>query len=144
MQLIDVLLVEDNPADARLAQEALKESRLQLNLHIVRDGVEALEFLFQQGQYTDVPSPDLILLDLNLPRKNGHEVLTEVKNNDTLKHIPVVVLSSSQAEDDITKAYARYANCYVTKSLDFDQFVEVIKSIDNFWFGVVKLPSAKA
>lgn len=141
MKPIDVLLVEDNSADARLAEEALKESKSKIKLHVVKDGVEALEFLFRRGAYTAAPRPDLILLDLNLPRKSGREVLEEIKSSEALKRIPVVVLSSSQAEQDIIDSYARHANSYVTKPLDFEEFVKVIKSIDDFWFGTAKLPA---
>ncbi len=137
---IEILLVEDNPGDVRLAQEALKDSKIKNQLYVVQDGVEAMEFLHQQGKYVGVPRPDLILLDLNLPRKSGREVLTEVKNDENLKRIPVVVLTVSKAEEDILKCYNNYANCYITKPLDFSQFMEITKSIEEFWLTIVKLP----
>jgi two-component system, chemotaxis family, response regulator Rcp1 len=140
MKVIDILLVEDNPGDARLAQEALKESKVRNKLYHVEDGVEAMAFLRKQGKYTDVPRPDLILLDLNLPRKSGREVLEEVKTDESLKLIPVVVLTVSRAEEDILRSYQHYANCYITKPLDFNQFVEITKTIEGFWLTIVKLP----
>ncbi|HUS29097.1 MAG TPA: response regulator [Kofleriaceae bacterium] len=136
---IEILLVEDNPADVRLTQEALKEGKVRNNLQIARDGVEALELLLRK----DAVRPDLILLDLNLPRKDGREVLAEIKNHPELKTIPVVVLTTSSAEADILKSYNLYANCYITKPVDLDQFVQVIKSIDDFWLTVVRLPTDK-
>ena len=139
-KVIDILLVEDNPGDVRLAQEALKESKIRNRLYVVEDGVEAMDFLRQQGKYGGVPRPDLILLDLNLPRKSGREVLTEVKNDESLKRIPVVVLTVSKAEEDIMKCYSNHANCYITKPLDFSQFMEITKSIEEFWLTIVKLP----
>jgi two-component system, chemotaxis family, response regulator Rcp1 len=137
---IDILLVEDNPGDVRLAQEALKDSKMKNQLFVVEDGVEAMAFLRQQGKYAAMPRPDLILLDLNLPRKSGREVLAEVKNDDNLKRIPVVVLTVSRAEEDIIKCYNNYANCYITKPLDFNQFMEITRSIEDFWLTIVKLP----
>lgn len=139
-KLIDILLVEDNPADVRLAEEALKESKVKNTLFVVEDGVEAMAFLRQQGEYAGAPRPDLILLDLNLPRKSGREVLAEVKTDESLKRIPVVVLTASGAEEDIAKCYNHHANCYITKPLNFDQFMEVTKSIEDFWLTIVKLP----
>jgi chemotaxis family two-component system response regulator Rcp1 len=139
-KVIDILLVEDNPGDVRLAQEALKESKIRNKLFVVEDGVEAMAFLHRQGKYADVPRPDLVLLDLNLPRKNGREVLAEIKTDDNLKRIPVVVMTVSIAEEDITKCYDHHANCYITKPLDFHQFMEVTKSIEEFWLTIVKLP----
>ena len=139
-KMIDILLVEDNPGDVRLAQEALKESKVRNKLFIVEDGVEAMGFLRQTGKYKDAPRPDLILLDLNLPRKSGREVLTEVKTDDNLRRIPVVVLTVSKAEEDIVKCYDHHANCYITKPLDFNQFIEVTKSIEDFWLNIVRLP----
>lgn len=139
-KMIDILLVEDNPGDVRLAQEALKESKVRNKLFIVEDGVEAMAFLHQQGKYKDVPRPDLILLDLNLPKKSGREVLAEVKTDENLKRIPVVVLTVSKAEEDIIKCYDHHANCYITKPLDFNQFIEVTKSIEDFWLTIVRLP----
>ncbi len=137
---IEILLVEDNPGDVRLAQEALKESKIKNQLYVVEDGVEAMEFLHQQGKYVGAPLPDLILLDLNLPRKSGREVLTEIKSDENLKRIPVVILTVSKAEEDILKCYNNYANCYITKPLDFSQFMEITKSIEEFWLTIVKLP----
>lgn len=139
-KVIEILLVEDNPGDVRLAQEALKESKVRNRLFVVEDGVEAMAFLRQQGKYADTPRPDLILLDLNLPRKSGREVLSEVKTDDSLKRIPVVVLTSSTAEEDVMKCYDHHANCYISKPLDFNQFMEVTKSIEEFWLTIVKLP----
>ena len=139
-KIVDILLVEDNPGDVRLAQEALKESKVRNKLYIVEDGVEAMAFLRRQDRYADMPRPDLIILDLNLPRKNGREVLAEIKADESLKRIPVVVLTVSKAEEDIIKCYDYHANCYITKPLDFSQFMEVTKSIDEFWLAIVKLP----
>ncbi len=137
---IEVLLVEDNPGDVRLTKEALREGKVRNNLHVAPDGVEALAFLRREGQYASAVRPDLVLLDLNLPRKDGREVLEEMKSDPALMNIPVVVLTSSQAEQDILKAYNLHANCYVTKPVDLDQFITVVKSIENFWFTIVKLP----
>ena len=138
--VIDILLVEDNPGDVRLAREALKESKVRNQLYVVEDGVEAMDFLRLQGKYANMPHPDLILLDLNLPRKSGREVLAEVKADKELKHIPVVILTVSRAEEDVMKAYNNHANCYITKPLDFNQFMTVTKSIEDFWLTIVKLP----
>jgi two-component system, chemotaxis family, response regulator Rcp1 len=140
---IEILLVEDNPADVRLTKEALKEGKVRNNLFVARDGVEALEFLRRQGPHANATRPDLILLDLNLPRRDGREVLAEIKNDDTLKTIPVVVLTTSSAEQDILKSYNLHANCYITKPVDLEQFVQVIKSIDEFWLTIVRLPTDK-
>ncbi len=137
---IDILLVEDNPGDVRLTQEALKEARVRNALHVVGDGVEALAFLRRQGLYKDAPRPDLILLDLNLPKKSGHEVLTEIKSDDTLRCIPVVILTVSKDEEDIVKSYNHYANCFITKPVDLEQFLGIVKSIQDFWLTIVKLP----
>jgi CheY-like chemotaxis protein len=138
---IEILLVEDNPADVRLTQEALKEGKVRNNLHVARDGIEAMEFLRRVGKHAYATRPDLILLDLNLPRKDGREVLADIKNDIELKSIPVVVLTTSSAETDIFKSYKLHANCYITKPVDLDQFVQVVKSIDDFWLTVVRLPS---
>jgi two-component system, chemotaxis family, response regulator Rcp1 len=138
---IEILLVEDNPADVRLTQEALKEGKVRNNLHVARDGIEAIEYLRRLGKWASSPRPDLILLDLNLPRKDGREVLFEIKNDPDLKAIPVVVLTTSSAEQDIFKSYKLHANCYITKPVDLEQFVQVVKSIDDFWLTVVRLPS---
>jgi len=137
---IDILLVEDNPGDVRLAQEALKESKIKNQLYVVEDGVEAMAFLHREGKYAGVPRPDLILLDLNLPRKSGREVLVEVKGDEALRRIPVVVLTVSKAEEDIARCYNNFANCYITKPLDFGQFMEITRSIEEFWLTIVKLP----
>ncbi len=137
---IEILLIEDSTTDILITQEALHEARLPNHLNIVEDGVKALDFLRQIGSYAQAPRPDLILLDLNLPRKNGQEVLAEIKNDPYLQQIPVVVLTTSSAEEDVIKAYALHANCYVVKPLDFISFVEVIRSIRHFWFTVVTLP----
>ncbi|BAZ11939.1 response regulator receiver domain protein [Calothrix sp. NIES-4071] len=137
---IEVLLVEDNPGDVLLTKIALEDSKISVNLNVVEDGVEAMAFLRKQGKYINMPHPDIILLDFNLPRKDGREVLAEVKADKNLKRIPVVVLTTSQAEEDILKAYNLAANCYISKPVDFDQFVKIVQSIENFWFTVVKLP----
>ncbi len=137
---INILLVEDNPGDVRLTIEGLKEGKVLNNLSVVSNGVEAMAFLRKEGQYANVPKPELILLDLNLPRKDGREVLAEIKNDDNLKRIPVVILTSSQAEQDIVKSYNLHANCYITKPVELDQFLGVIKNIEQFWLTVVKLP----
>ena len=136
------LLVEDNPGDVRLTQEALKSHKVQNNLHVVTDGEEAMAFLRKQGKYKDVPRPDIILLDLNLPKKDGREVLAEIKSDQNLKTIPVVIISSSEAEQDIIKSYDLNANCYVTKPVNFDQFIKVVQSINEFWLTIVKLPGS--
>jgi len=138
---VEILLVEDNPGDVRLTQEALKDNKMHNNLHVVEDGVEALAFLRKEGQYSGSPRPDLILLDLNLPRKDGREVLAEIKADARLRRIPVVVLTTSKAEEDILRAYDLSANCYITKPVDFEQFIRVVKSIEDFWLAMVKLPS---
>ena len=137
---IEVLLVEDNPGDVRLTREALREGKMRNNLSVAPDGVEALAFLRREGKYADAPRPHVILLDLNLPKKDGREVLEEVKADPMLRSIPVVILTSSEAERDIAQAYALHANCYVTKPVDLDQFITVVKSIEDFWFTIVKLP----
>ena len=140
---IEILLVEDNPGDARLAKEALKESKLKNNLYIADDGVEAMDFLNKKGKYKDMPRPDLVILDLNLPRKDGREVLNEIKTDDNLKRIPVVILTISKAEEDILKSYNLHANCFISKPIDLDQFIKVVKSIEDFWLTIVKLPNGK-
>ena len=133
-------MVEDSPTDVLITREAIKTSKLANELHVVEDGVEAMAFLRREGGYADAPRPDLILLDLNLPRKDGRGVLAEVKADPALRHIPVVVLTSSQAEQDIVRAYDLHANCYVTKPVDLDQFITIVRSIEQFWFTVLKLP----
>lgn len=137
---IEILLVEDNPGDVRLTIEALKEAKVINNLTVVKDGIEALAFLRRQGAYAAAPRPHLIVLDLNLPRKDGREVLADIKADDTLKRIPVVVLTTSQDEQDVLKSYNLHANCYITKPVDLDQFVRVVRSIEDFWLGIVVLP----
>ncbi len=137
---IEILLVEDNPGDVRLTVEALKEAKVRNRVHVVDDGVKAMAFLRRQAAYSTAPRPDLILLDLNLPKKDGREVLEELKHDGDLKRIPVVILTTSQAEQDILKAYELHANCYITKPVDLDQFLKVVRSIDEFWFTVVTLP----
>ncbi|MFN6439475.1 MAG: response regulator [Nostoc sp. DedSLP01] len=137
---IEVLLVEDNPGDAQLTRIALEDSKISIHLNVVEDGVEAMAFLRKQEKYVKAAHPDIVLLDLNLPKKDGREVLAEIKADEYLKRIPVVVLTTSQAEEDILRAYNLSANCYITKPVDFDQFVKIVKSIENFWFAIVKLP----
>ena len=142
MRLVEILLVEDNPGDARLAMEALKDAKVKNKLHWVEDGVEAMAFLRREGKYSDAPHPDVILLDLNLPRKDGREVLEEIKRDEDLRHIPVVILTASNAEEDIIKTYNLHANCYIRKPVDFDRFIEVVQSIDYFWLTIVTLPTS--
>jgi two-component system response regulator len=139
-QPIEILLVEDNPGDVELTKEALEGAKVCNRLHVVDDGAKALDFLVKKGEYADVPRPDLILLDLNLPKKDGREVLTQIKADPLLADIPVVVLTTSQAEEDILRAYKLHANCYITKPVDFKQFLVVVKAIEDFWLTVVKLP----
>jgi chemotaxis family two-component system response regulator Rcp1 len=137
---VEILLVEDNPGDVRLTQEALKSDSLWSTLRVVRDGVEATAYLRREGEFRGAVRPDLILLDLNLPRKDGREVLAEIKADDDLKLIPVVVLTTSQADEDILKAYGAHANCYITKPVELAKFMTVVKSIEHFWFAIVRLP----
>jgi CheY-like chemotaxis protein len=137
---IDILLVEDNRMDIRLTQEALHEGKVANNLHVVMDGEKALSFLRREGEYADAPKPDIILLDLNLPRKDGRQVLAEVKADPVLRSIPVVVLTTSKAEEDIVKSYDLHVNCYITKPVDMQSFLDIIKSISHFWLTVVALP----
>jgi CheY-like chemotaxis protein len=138
---VEVLLVEDNPGDVRLTQEALKESGFRVNLNVARDGVEALDFLRKADRFANAPQPDLILLDLNLPRKNGREVLSEVKTDPELKCIPVLVMTTSHNQQDISKAYQLNANCYITKPMDLDSFLHILKSIEEFWLETATLPT---
>lgn len=140
---IEILLVEDSPSDTDLTVEALASAKVTNRLSIVEDGVQAMEFLHREGPYAQAPRPDLILLDLNLPRKDGREVLAEIRSDAKLTAIPVVVLTTSQAEQDVLRAYALHANCYITKPVDFQQFLEVIEAIEGFWLSVVKLPTEK-
>ncbi len=137
----EFLLVEDNPGDIRLTQEALRESKVRNNLNIVNDGDAAMAFLRRQGVHSKAPRPDIILLDLNLPRKDGREVLSEIKSDPDLKRIPVVIITSSEAEQDILKTYDLHVNCYVTKPVDLEQFIKVVQSIETFWLTIVRLPS---
>ena len=140
IRTVEILLVDDNPGDIRLTQEALKDSKVLNNLHVVEDGLEALNYLRKKGEFKNEVTPDLILLDLNLPKRNGREVLSEIKEDELLKHIPVVILTISRAEEDILKSYELHANCYITKPVDMNQFVKIVRSIENFWFSIVKLP----
>jgi chemotaxis family two-component system response regulator Rcp1 len=137
---IEVLLVEDSAGDVRLTREAFKDAKVLINLHVASDGTEAMAFLKREGEYANVPRPDLILLDLNLPKKDGREVLEEIKESPTLKSIPVVILTTSASEADILRSYRLHANCYITKPVDLEGFLKVVKSIDAFWLSVVKLP----
>jgi chemotaxis family two-component system response regulator Rcp1 len=140
VRLVEILLVEDNPGDVRLTQEAFKENRMHNNLYVVDDGVKAMQFLRREGAYADAVRPDVILLDLNLPRKDGREVLSEIKADDDLRRIPVVVLTTSDAEQDILMTYNLHANCYINKPVDLARFIQVVKSIEGFWLSVVMLP----
>ena len=137
---IEVLLVEDSPGDVRLTREALKDAKVHINLHVASDGAKAMAFLKREGEYANAPRPDLILLDLNLPKKDGREVLEEIKVDPTLKTIPVVVLTTSSSEADILRSYQLHANCYITKPVGLEGFLTVVKSIDSFWLSVVRLP----
>ena len=141
-QAVDILLVEDSPSDALITREALEVSKLHNALYVVEDGEEAMAFLRRQGRYADRPRPGLVLLDLNLPKKSGREVLADIKSDDDLKSIPVVVLTTSDASEDIERAYGAHANCYITKPVEFSKLAEVVRAINDFWFTLVKLPSA--
>ena len=138
--MTNILLVEDNPADARLIEEVFKDTDLKNKIYVVKDGVEAMHFLNNVNEYSNAPNPDIILLDLNLPRKDGREVLKEVKENENLKSIPIVILTTSSASEDVVKTYRNHANCYITKPVDFDQFLSVVTAIEDFWLKVVTLP----
>ncbi len=138
---VEILLVEDNPGDVRLTQEAFKEAKVRNRLHVATDGVEAIEFLRRQGEFADAPRPDIILLDLNLPKKDGREVLQEIKEDYNLKRIPVVILTTSTAEQDIFKTYDLHANCYINKPVDLEKFMTLVKTIEDFWLTIVKLPT---
>lgn len=140
---IEILLVEDSPGDIRLTKESFKESKFLHKLNVVMDGVEAMDFLNKREPYTDVSTPDLILLDLNLPKKDGREVLKEIKSDPKLQQIPVIVLTTSESREDVAKSYNLHANCYMVKPVSFEQFVVVVRSIENFWFHLVKLPPNK-
>lgn len=137
---VDILLVEDEPGDVRLTIEAMRQAKVRNTLHVVEDGMEALDFLFKRGSFTNAPRPDLILLDLNLPKKDGREVLTIIKEDASLRQIPVVVLTTSGADRDILRCYSLHASCYVTKPVDLNQFLHVVKSIEDFWLTIVRLP----
>jgi chemotaxis family two-component system response regulator Rcp1 len=139
-QQIEILLVEDNPGDIRLTREALKEGKINNNINVVMDGEQAVDYLKGKDNYAGRITPDLILLDLNLPKLSGKEVLEIIKNDNTLKHIPVIILTTSKAEEDILQSYQHYANCYITKPVDFDQFSQVVKKLEDFWFSIVKIP----
>lgn len=139
-KIVDILVIEDNPGDARLIKEVLGSNNILCELHVAIDGIEAMDFLYQKKEFTHAPRPDLIFLDLNLPRMDGREVLAKIKTDINLKQIPVIVMTTSQAEEDILKSYNLHANCYVTKPMDLDQFIKVIKSLEEFWFTLVKLP----
>jgi CheY-like chemotaxis protein len=141
IKVIDILLVEDSEGDARLSMEAMRDSKIRNKMHHVVDGEEAMAFLRKEGKYSKAPRPDLILLDLNLPKKDGREVLAEIKNDDKLKRIPVVVLTISNAEEDILKSYNLHANCFITKPIDLGQFMKVVHSVEDFWLTIVKLPN---
>jgi CheY-like chemotaxis protein len=143
MKRIEILMVEDSPTDVLITREAIKGSKLVNDLHVVEDGVEAMSFLRREGRYASSPRPDLVLLDWNLPRKSGHEVLGEIKSDQDLKVIPVVILTSSRADVDVLKAYGLHANCYVTKPVDFSSYVELVTSLNHFWFSTVTLPSGE-
>lgn len=140
---IEILLVEDNPADVRLTREALKDAKVLNRLSVVMDGEEAMAFLRREGRHAEAPRPDLILLDLNLPRKDGREVLAEVKEDESLRSIPVVILTTSKSESDVLRSYDLHANCYISKPVGLEQFLRVIESIEDFWLSVVRLPADK-
>ena len=140
-KLIDILLIEDNPGDVDLTREALEESKIKNNLNVAMDGQQALDFLYKKGEFSDSPTPDLILLDLNLPNIDGREVLANIKKHKDLRRIPVVILTSSKADEDILQVYNLHANCYVQKPLDFKSFTEIVKQIESFWLGIVVLPN---
>lgn len=139
-KMIEILLIEDNPGDVRLTKEALKECKIANKLHVALDGIEAIDFLYKKGKFNNSPRPDVILLDLNLPKKDGREVLAEIKQDKDLRRIPVVVLTTSKSEEDIIKTYNLHANCYISKPIGMVQFIKVVKSIGDFWFSIVKLP----
>jgi two-component system response regulator len=138
---IHILLVEDSPGDVRLTQEAMRQAKVHNELHVARDGERAMAFLRKDGEYADAPTPDLILLDLNLPRKDGREVLAELKEDDSLRRIPVIVLTTSAAEGDVVASYDCHANAYITKPVEFDRFIQVVRSIETFWLSIVHLPT---
>lgn len=141
MKAIEILMVEDNPGDVILTEEGFKKGKLKNNLYVVTDGVAALDFLRKEGSYSNAIKPDLILLDLNLPKKNGQEVLVEIKQDPELRTIPVVILTSSTAEEDIVKSYKLHANCYISKPVNFDEFIKIVNSIEDFWFSIARIPN---
>jgi len=143
-QPVEILLIEDNPGDVDLTKEALEHAKVCNRLHVVDDGAKAVDFLYRRGEYADAPRPDLILLDLNLPKKDGRQVLTEIKADGELAEIPIVILTTSETEEDILRSYQLHANCYITKPVDFMQFLKVVEAIEQFWLRVVKLPKRKA
>ncbi len=140
-RLVEILLVEDNPGDVRLTQEVFKEAKILNHLHVVGDGVDAMAFLRREGSYTDVVRPDLVLLDLNLPRRSGRDVLEEIKRDPALRNIPIVILTTSRAEQDVLNAYEHHANCYITKPVRLEQFIDIVRSISQFWLSIVELPA---
>jgi CheY-like chemotaxis protein len=140
-QAINILLVEDNPGDAELTKEAFKERKIANNIEVVVDGEQAMEYLRKEGEYAQSITPDIILLDLNLPKKDGREVLHEIKNDENLKKIPVIILTTSQAEEDVQNAYDNHANCFIRKPVDMNKFIEVAHQVENFWLSIVKLPN---
>jgi chemotaxis family two-component system response regulator Rcp1 len=143
LRAVEILLVEDNPVDAMMTREAFANGRICNNLHEVEDGEEAMDFLYRRGKYSSVPLPDVILLDLNLPRKDGREVLAEIKAEPSLKHIPIIILTTSESEEDIFKSYELQANCFITKPVDMEQFTATLECIGDFWFALVQLPRAE-
>ena len=143
-QLVEILLVEDNPGDVMLTQVAFREGKVRNNMNVVGDGMEAMQFLRREGKYADAPRPDVILLDLNMPRMGGLEVLAELKDDPDLRRVPVVVLTTSQAEEDIVRSYDLHANCYITKPVDLEKFMSVVKTLEDFWLEVVRLPPREA
>ncbi len=140
-RLVEILLVEDNPGDVRLTQEVFKEAKILNHLNVVGDGVDAMAFLRKEGGYADVVRPDLVLLDLNLPRKSGRDILEEIKGDPALRNIPIVVLTTSRAEQDVLNAYEHHANCYIAKPVDLEQFIDIVRSIGQFWLSIVELPA---
>ena len=140
-RLVEILLVEDNPGDVRLTQEVFKEAKILNHLNVVGDGVDAMAFLRREGGFADVVRPDIVLLDLNLPRKSGRDVLEEIKGDPALRNIPIVVLTTSRAEQDVLNAYEHHANCYITKPVGLEQFIDIVRSISQFWLSIVELPA---
>ncbi len=140
VETIDILLVEDNPGDVRLTREALKDAKVLNEVYVAQDGVEAMQFLQKEGKFVGAPTPDMILLDLNLPKKDGREVLAEIKQNEKIRRIPVVILTTSKADEDIIRTYNLHANAYITKPVDLNRFIEIIHTLEEFWFSIVKLP----